>query len=489
MSSPAQPTTPAPAQTTTPAPAHTQAPATKRRGPVRGTLARQIQTRMALTVAALAVLLSGMMLLVAQNLLIRQIDTELDTLPARVQEGGTDLHRPGISRGTLLVVRSGNGVTASIVGSDSVDSLKDGIERLLTLPGGRSTVTLPELGRYRVKVMDTRQGQDVIIGMPMHLVDETMVRLSIAALGITVLAVAVTVLVTRRLIGDATKPLDALTATAEQVSAQRLDRGAVEVPRVDIRTLPPQHEVAKLGQSFNHMLGNVEHALVARETSEQKLRRFVADASHELRNPLASIAGYSQLAERHASGLDDNTAFALHRISAESQRMRKLVEDMMMLARLDAHQQSEPAPVDAVEVVLNATSDARASSPTHQWRLSLPDEPVVVLAGADQLQQVMVNLLGNARKHTPAGTIVEAAVWPDGTITVTDNGPGIAPDVLPHVFERFTRADDARRHSEEHSTGLGLAIVKAQVESFGGTVEVSSVPGRTAFRVRLPLAG
>ena len=169
--------------------------------------------------------------------------------------------------------------------------------------------------------------------------------------------------------------------------------------------------------------------------------------------------------------------------------MRGLVEDMMVLARLDARQQIEPQPVDAVEVVLNAVSDARASSAEHRWTVSLPDEPVEVMAGADQLQQVMVNLLGNARTHTPPGTLVETAVTPDGVISVTDNGPGISPDVLPHVFERFTRADEARRHSEARSTGLGLAIVKAQVESFGGQVRVESRPGCTQFAVRLPLAG
>ena len=145
--------------------------------------------------------------------------------------------------------------------------------------------------------------------------------------------------------------------------------------------------------------------------------------------------------------------------------------------------------MDAVEVVHNAVSDARASSSRHRWTVSLPDEPVEVMAGADQLQQVMVNLLGNARTHTPEGTVVETAVSPDGVITVTDNGPGISAEVLPHVFERFTRADEARRHTAAQSTGLGLAIVKAQVESFGGAVRVESRPGHTQFAVRLPLAG
>ena len=359
---------------------------------------------------------------------------------------------------------------------------------MLSLDTGAHNVRLSELGHYRVHV-NQHAGTTLVVGLPMAEVEETMLWLSLSALAITVITVAAALYITRRIISDAAKPLQALGDTAALVSTQRLDRGTVEVPRFHDETLAPEHEVARVGAAFNQMLDNVEGALIAREHSEQTLRRFVADASHELRNPLASISGYSELVEQHADGLTDDTAFALARISAESKRMRGLVEDMMVLARLDARQQVEPQPVDAVEVVLNAVSDARASSTQHHWRVSLPDEPVEVMAGANQLQQVMVNLLGNARTHTPPGTLVETAVTPDGVISVTDNGPGIHPDVLPHVFERFTRADEARRHTTTRSTGLGLAIVKAQVESFGGQVRVDSRPGRTQFAIRLPLAG
>lgn len=453
----------------------------------KGTLTRQVQTRVAVTVALMAVLLSLLTLLVAQRVLVNQLDSEIEAIP-QMLGGGPDPRQPGIPSGTIIAGQSNGTTFGSVVVPGNVNNLDDGIATLLSLDTGAHNVRLSELGHYRVHV-NQHAGTTLVVGLPMAEVEETMLWLSLSALAITVITVAAALYITRRIISDAAKPLQALGDTAALVSTQRLDRGTVEVPRFHDETLAPEHEVARVGAAFNQMLDNVEGALIAREHSEQTLRRFVADASHELRNPLASISGYSELVEQHADGLTDDTAFALARISAESKRMRGLVEDMMVLARLDARQQVEPQPVDAVEVVLNAVSDARASSTQHHWRVSLPDEPVEVMAGANQLQQVMVNLLGNARTHTPPGTLVETAVTPDGVISVTDNGPGISPDVLPHVFERFTRADEARRHTETRSTGLGLAIVKAQVESFGGQVRVDSRPGRTQFAVRLPLAG
>ena len=296
-------------------------------------------------------------------------------------------------------------------------------------------------------------------------------------------------IVTREVVARAVKPLVALTNTADEVTRLELERGAVEVPRVDAPDMPEDSEVTRLSTAFNEMLDRVEGALTAREESEVKLRRFVADASHELRNPLAAIRGYAELADRAPDGTD--TSFALGRIGAESQRMSKLVGDLLLLARLDADVRVEPRPVDAVEVVLNSVSDAQAASRDHRWQLDLPDAEVTVLADPDQLHQVVVNLLANARTHTPPGTTVRTSVRTEGTsavIEVADDGPGIPADVLPRVFERFARADDARAHSSAQSTGLGLAIVRAVVDSFGGTATVDSRPSLTRFTIRLPLA-
>lgn len=461
----------------------------KLRGPK--TLAGQIQLRVAITVAAMAVVLAGLTLFVAQNLLIRQLDAEIEAIPLRARDISTNPRGAGIPRGTILVVRSGSGeLKASVVEPGDVRRFDGSLDRLINLPDGRHSVDLPKIGRYRVLATQLADNSRIVIAMPMKPVQETILLLTVSALGISAVAVAGTVAVSQALISRATKPLGELTRTAAEVSDQRLDRGVVEVPRVPVvDQLPEQHEVAQVGASFNRMLNHVESALLARESSEAKLRRFVADASHELRNPLAAISGYSELAERHVTDLDADLAFALSRISAEAKRMRKLVEDLLVLARLDAHPNQQPEPVDAVEVVLNAVSDSRTVSPEHRWNIVLPDEPVQVLAGADQLQQVLVNLLGNARTHTPPGTTIEAAVTSDGLITVTDDGPGIPQELLPDVFARFTRADPARSYRAEHSTGLGLAIVKAQVESFGGSVAVESRPGHTQFRVWLPPAG
>jgi two-component system OmpR family sensor kinase len=243
------------------------------------------------------------------------------------------------------------------------------------------------------------------------------------------------------------------------------------------------------------MLNNVEAALAARQASETKVRQFVADASHELRNPLAAIRGYAELTRRERSAMPENAAYAMSRVEAEAERMSYLVEDLLLLARLDSGPDLAIAPVDLTEVVINAVSDARAAGPGHSWQLDLPAEPVSALGDRHRLHQVMANLLANARTHTPPGTTVRSAISVAGdhaVLTVTDNGPGIPDDIRDQVFERFTRAEVSRVRTPGaatgRSTGLGLAIVAAVVEAHHGTVSVQSRPGWTQFTVALPLA-
>jgi two-component system OmpR family sensor kinase len=250
--------------------------------------------------------------------------------------------------------------------------------------------------------------------------------------------------------------------------------------------------VGRVGLAFNQMLDHVEDALAARHRSETKVRRFVADASHELRNPLAAIRGYAELTRRADDELPPDAAHALGRIESESRRMSALVEDLLLLARLDSEPTLDLQPTDVTELVLDAVSDARAASPDHCWPLELPPEAIVARADRYQLLQVLANLLANARTHTPPGTRVTTSLRAEGghaVVTVCDNGPGVPAEVREQVFERFTRADASRvRRQGASSTGLGLAIVAALVGAHHGTVSLDSVPGRTAFTVRIPLA-
>jgi len=239
------------------------------------------------------------------------------------------------------------------------------------------------------------------------------------------------------------------------------------------------------------MLGHVEDALARRQASESRLRRFAADASHELRTPLAAIRGYAELARRDPGTLPPEVAHALDRVESESARMSALVEDLLLLARLDAGRPLESAPVDLTRLALDATSDARAAGPDHRWRLELPEGPVPVSGDDQRLHQVIANLLSNARTHTQAGTTVVVAVSRAGDggtaeLSVTDDGPGIPAELQPDLFERFVRGDSSRSRAAG-STGLGLSIVAAVVAAHHGTVGVTSEPGRTRFLITLPL--
>jgi two-component system OmpR family sensor kinase len=237
------------------------------------------------------------------------------------------------------------------------------------------------------------------------------------------------------------------------------------------------------------MLGHVEDALAQRQAVEERLREFAADASHELRTPVAAIRGHAELALRSPEPTPESVRHSLRRIEAESQRMGAIVEDLLLLARLDAGRPLASAEVDLTRVALDCVSDARAVGPDHKWQLELPEEPLLVRGDANRLRQVVTNLLANARVHTPPGTRVALSLQavPEGVrLTVTDTGPGIPGHLTAHVFERFVRGDRARSRSTG-STGLGLAIVHAVTTAHGGTVSVESEPGRTAFEVRLPV--
>jgi two-component system OmpR family sensor kinase len=490
----------------------------------RGTLGRQLVIRVTALVALLALLITGATALATWQVLVQQVDNRLGEVTGRVRDPdgngmtqGRDpdasLLRPGQPINTVAAVFPVTGEPASGRLNETrtrsrhiaVVELPDQVVRQLRgvpIDGEPHTLALVDgLGRYRVvgyRVTSTSGTVlgTVVVGIPLSEVDETLIELLGLAAVLTLITITVTVFASRALVDRSLRPLNRVAATAQHVSQLKLDRGevalAVRVPPADA---DPTSEVGRVGQAFNHMLNNVEEALAARQASETRVRQFVADASHELRNPLAAIRGYAELTRRDRSELPADTAYAMQRVESEAERMSHLVEDLLLLARLDSGPDLEIAPVDLTEVVINAVSDARAAGPDHSWRISMPDDPVMALGDRHRLHQVVANLLANARTHTPPGTQVETGIAVrDGcaVITVTDNGPGIPDEIQDRVFERFTRADSSRVRTPTaelgRSTGLGLAIVAAVTEAHQGTVSVQSHPGRTEFTVRLPLA-
>jgi two-component system OmpR family sensor kinase len=343
-------------------------------------------------------------------------------------------------------------------------------------------------GMYRLISTVRPDGSRQVTGLPESSVTDiiayvVVAEVIVAASTLLVAGFAGAVLVRREL-----RPLERVAVTATRVSNLQLDRGEVDlaerVPDADPRT-----EVGQVGAALNRMLDHVGSALEARQDSETQLRQFIADASHELRTPLAAIRGYAELTRR--TTLPEEATYSLVRISSQAERMTTLVEDLLLLARLDAGRPLERGEVDLTRLVLDAVSDAHAAGPDHDWLLTLPDEPVTVPGDASRLAQVLANLLANARTHTPAGTSVTVTLASDAgqaRITVVDDGPGIAPELVPHVFERFARGSTSRSR-ENGSTGLGLAIVDAVVAAHRGSVRVTSQPGRTEFAVLLPTAG
>ncbi|MER7198476.1 two-component sensor histidine kinase [Streptomyces sp. CB01635] len=354
--------------------------------------------------------------------------------------------------------------------------------------GRGHSIRLSTLRSYRVMAFQGDDQDTLITGLSLRPVEETVHRLEAvetvlfgAALVITGIAGAVWVRISLR-------PLQRVTARSAEVAGLPLASGEIAMPG-PLPDTDPRTEVGQVGSALNHMLGHIENALTSRQASEERLRHFAADASHELRTPVANIRGHAELALRHSGPVPQEVRHSLERIGSESQRMTRLVDDLLLLARLDAGRPLEHEPVDLTLLILNATDDARAAGPDHRWLLDLPEEPVTVTGDAHRLQQAIGNVLANARTHTPPSTEVSITLTKgpaDVCLSVSDNGPGIPEELQPEVFGRFVRADHARSRSTG-STGLGLAIVQAVITAHGGTTVLRSRPGRTTIRVTLPI--
>jgi two-component system, OmpR family, sensor histidine kinase TrcS len=251
--------------------------------------------------------------------------------------------------------------------------------------------------------------------------------------------------------------------------------------------------VGLVGDTLNRLLDHVERALTEVAASDRRMRQFITDASHELRTPLAAIQGYAELTRQDSAVLPETTEYSLARIESESARMNSLVSDLLLLARIDEGQDLESTDVDLADMVVNAVNDAAVSAPAHRWVVDVPDHPVWVRGDRAKLHQAVANLLSNARVHTPTGTTVTATPGTvessaQAALTVTDDGPGIHAAILPHLFERFVRADKSRSRQAGNSFGLGLAITSAIVEAHLGSIVAESSDGRTTFEMLLPLS-
>lgn len=418
--------------------------------------------------------------------------------PCAQQQNADTLNAVFTTGGTLLAADMADSGVCRLSPADRalLTSLRSG-----SVPGGQfygpRTVELSAYGDYQVIGHET-QGGLVVTGLPLTSVTTTMRQVALAEIAVFSLALVLAGIIGTIWVRTSLRPLRRVAATATRVTRLPLASGEVSLPE-RVPDADPRTEVGQVGAAFNRMLGHVESALARREASETRLRSFAADASHELRTPLAAIRGYSELARRHRGPLPEDVAYALSRVESESARMSELVDELLLLAQLDAGRPLAAEAVDMTRLMIDATSDARVAATDHKWQLELPEDPVVVRGDEQRLRQVLANLLGNAARHTPAGTVVTAALHsvppaPDqsgpgaAVVSVTDNGPGIPAELQPDVFERFVRGDSSRSRAAG-STGLGLAIVRAVTAAHGGTASMTSRPGETRFVIELPISG
>ncbi|WP_210508466.1 cell wall metabolism sensor histidine kinase WalK [Naasia sp. SYSU D00057] len=470
--------------------------------------ARSLRLRLVLIVAALLAAVAAIIGLVSvavlQSYLVGQVDDSVSAAAERASRGPGGPDGPGggfvlgQGEGTVIAfVQNGEVVEAGYLDEygDTNPLSEAAQEEILGLvaDGRPHTVELgADLGEYRmVAVVNESRTLALVTGLPLAGVQDTVRQLGLVVLIVTVVGLLLACAAAWVTVGAALRPLRRVAQTAASVAELPLDRDADISIRVPEKDTDPSTEVGRVGAALNRLLGHVGTALAVRKASEDRMRQFVGDASHELRTPLASIRGYSELTRRTQPDLPDEVRHSLSRIESEAIRMTSLVEDLLLLARLDSRRELERREVDLSRVVLEAVGDAHAAGPDHHWVLDLPDEPVVAQGDEARLRQVVVNLLANARVHTPAGTTVTAglATAPDGSVTIriADDGPGIDPGVMSTLFERFSRGDASRQRATG-TTGLGLSIVRGVVEAHDGTVRVESEPGSTVFTVTLPPA-
>jgi two-component system OmpR family sensor kinase len=405
---------------------------------------------------------------------------------------------PGSEVGTISVRIPSNGTTVAKIlqqtnqQASAISISKAAAQVLAKVPtdGKPHTVEVPGYGEYRVAASKFADGDVYITGLPLSGVHDTLVNLTAVITAVAIIGLIIAAFLGAFVVRLALRPLRRVTSTATKVAEMPLDEGevalAVRVPEPN-----PHTEVGQVGVALNRMLENISDALNARHQSETRVRQFVADASHELRTPLASIRGYAELTRRSRDKAPPDIAHAMNRVESEANRMTALVEDLLLLARLDAGRPLATDEVDLTRLTVDVMSDAHAAGRDHHWHLDLGEEPISVRGDQPRLQQVLVNILANARTHTPAGTNVWISLAEQGNsvlLEVRDDGPGIPEELIPDIFQRFSRGEESRSRLAG-STGLGLAIVAAVVSAHSGEIAVRSRPGETVFTVKLPMHG
>lgn len=487
-------------------------PPAPRAGRPRMTLQGRLMITIFTIVAAIMLVISLVTGVVLSNVLNGQADARANEALTNLKNefgigmlDGTakdQLQAAQAAPGTLLVIVSPfTGTTGAVVGSDYERyALSDGqMSRILdatetSASSPLTTVTIPGLGGFRVGAIAPRGSGETIGVFGLSTAGESAtLRQMLWAMGFaTIGGMLLLGIATSGILRSGLRPLRDVAQTAQRVSRQRLDQGDVSIAeRVPPDLADPGTEVGQVGSALNTLLDHVEDSLSARQRNEETMRAFVADASHELRTPLSSIRGYSELSLRDST-LSDGSRQSLQRIEAQSQRMTGLVEDLLLLARLDEGKELVYDMVDLNELVVDAVADQAIAGMEHDWGAEVGESPVLVAGDRSRLTQVVTNLLANARTHTPDGTSVTVGVRTAGEgsatraiLTVIDTGPGIDPSLQEKLFTRFMRAD-ASRARKTGGSGLGLSIAKAIVEAHHGTISVVSRPGETIFTVELP---
>ena len=347
-----------------------------------------------------------------------------------------------------------------------------------TIPGADGQPDIRAVARILPSGVGT-----VVISVALDSVDRTMRGLAGIYFLISLIVIIAIGFVARSLIKLSLKPLNKIEETAAAIADGDL---SARLPEVN-----PNTEVGRLTGSLNTMLSRIEESFAVRTESENKLRRFVADASHELRTPLTAIRGFAELHRQGAVTGEDKTKELISRIEKESIRMSSLVEDLLLLARLDQSRELTIDPVDINHLVNEAIASAKAAGPSHEITLKSSSDEVFVLGDSMRIHQAVSNLLANARTHTPAGTKIEMEILQNESevqISVSDNGPGLSPEDQTRIFERFFRADPSRARVSGEGSGLGLAIVDAVMKAHGGSVEVLSELNQGAkFTLHFPV--